>query len=487
MHEKVALASAPNTAGMDDDYKIPQTLSRSAFDPGERALAAIASVSGSLATKVVPVVSRMFVSPAMERGSVSWRGVPPIQDAESIAHGLSSPQGLETKGKVLGLFNVKGRTRAIPKGGPELDKFTRKYIGKILEIQPVVDSFIDKHKLAEKGVRINIQHGPLSMQGGGGFSKATKQVFLPRLSKAVALHELGHAADYTKGFGKIRRLTDPVLSRSVMIALPIALAAGDRIKEMIPGTIDDKAIAFMQDNAPEIMAATLAATTLIPEAKASYLAVKHLKDMEVAGKQKPGTALKAAKKLIPFWGTYLLGAIPAVVGMSLARKYMRAARSEKSEFEGNVEERIKDLEKNAGLDDWVSQAKDLGYVAKQIGSGTAQLIKGKNTLRRVSSAAKETGQSPEFIWGAISSAIPATMGALYMYGTPGGDLVRGRLEEKPRDIMLGHTKRKVPGISRKDEQWRKDNPLRFAGLVALGAAMAGGITTKFMHDMMKVL
>lgn len=488
VHEKTALAGAPNTAGVGDDYKIPQKLSRSAFDPGERALAAVASVSGSLSTIAVPVVGRMIIAPVMKRDSVSWKRVPPLQNAESIAHALSGPQGGITKGRILGLLDVKGRTRTIPSGVIEREKFGRKYVGKLFEMQPVVDSFIDKHNLAKKGVRINIQHGPLSMLGGGGFSKATKQVYLPMMGKAVALHELGHAADYTKGFGKIRRLIDPVLSRSVIMALPIALAAGDRIKEMIPGTIDDKAIAFMQDNAPEIMGATLAATTLIPEAKASFLAVKHLKELEAAGKQKPGTALKAAKKLIPFWGTYLLGAIPAIVGMSLARKYMRAARSEKAELESGIERQIKDLEKSAGLiGDWVSHGKDLGYVAKQIGIETVGLLKNKNTIGRIGEAAKEIGQSPEFIWGAISSAIPATMGALYMYGTPGGELVRDRLEPRSRDIMLGHTKRKVPGISSKDEQWRKENPLRFAGLVALGAAMAGGITSKFMHDMMKVL
>ena len=41
-----------------------------------------------------------------------------------------------------------------------------------------------------------------------------------------------------------------------------AMIAGDRIKEMIPGTIDDRAIEFMQNHAPEIMGATLAATQL---------------------------------------------------------------------------------------------------------------------------------------------------------------------------------------------------------------------------------
>jgi len=486
-HEKVAEDSAPATAMEDPGYKIPRTISRSALDPGERALAAVAAVSGGLATTIAPIISRMAMAPLLSKDSISWKGAPPIQDAESIAHGLSKKPGYGTKGTILGLFDVKGRPRTIPTDAAGLEKFRNKYIGQLVNIQPVVDSFIDKHNLKEKGVRINIQHGPLSQKGGGGFSKANKQVFLPRAGKALALHELGHAADYTKGFGKIRRFTDPLLSRGMMVALPVALAAGDRIKEMIPGTVDDTAISFLQNNAPEIMGATLAATTLFPEAKASFLAVKHLKDLEKAGKQPAGTAMKAARKLIPFWGTYLLGAVPAIVGMSLARKYMRSARKEKGELEGDIEKKLQDIEKSAGVGDWISHAKDLGHITKEIGKGTTNLIRNKGTLRQVGRAAKETGQSPEFIWGAMASAVPATLGALYMYGTPGGELIRDRLDPQARDIMLGHRPKDIPGAVHKEEQWRKENPLRFAGLVALGAAMSGGIMTKFMHDLTKVL
>src|SRR5690606_41685263 len=62
------------------------------------------------------------------------------------------------------------------------------------------------------------------------------------IDKEKVLHELGHAADFTGSrLGKIRGWAGPAISRGVSVALPIALVAGDRIKEMMPGTIDDKA------------------------------------------------------------------------------------------------------------------------------------------------------------------------------------------------------------------------------------------------------
>jgi len=500
-HEKVAEDSAPSSAVEEDmgDYTIPQTLSRSALDPGERALAGVASVSGSLATSLVPFVSRLALTYddkkiwSLAEGAQPWKGQPVIQDARSIAEGLDPTKGrmgVETKGRVLGLFDVKGRERTFPMvpGTPERIAWEKRYIGKLREVQPVVDSFIDKHNLANKGVRVNVQSGPLSGRGGGSFNRATKQVFLPNVGKELALHELGHAADYTGRFGKLRRFAEPALKRSVLVALPIALAAGDRLKEMIPGTADDKAISFMQDYAPEIMGATIAATTLFPEAKASILAVKHLKELERAGKQPAGTTLRAIKKLAPLWGTYLVGAIPAIVGMSLARKYMRSARKDKGEHNEDMERHIEEIEKKAGLGkDLFETGKDLLHITRQIGKGTKNLITDKGTIRHIGRAAKETGQSPEFILGALSSAVPAAMGALYMYGTPGGELIRNRLDPHSQKTLLGHGSREVPGIANRDEEWRKENPLRFAGLVAVGAALSGGIMTKFLHDLTKVL
>lgn len=479
-HEKCADDSAPSTG--EDNYVIPRMLSRSSLDPGERALAAVASVAGSTSVKLAPIIAKVLLADRIELDSVAWKGVPPIQNIESFAHAFdpNRSSGMSAKSRFMGLFDIEGRAKKIPTNDI--------YFKKVDEIQPVVDSFIDKHNLKKKGVRLNIQHGFLSSQGGGSFSKANKNIFLPRVSKELALHELGHAADYTKGFGKVRRFTEPAIRKSIMVALPIALAAGDRIKEMIPGTVDDKAISFMQDNAPEIMAATLAATTLFPEAKASILALQHLRDMEQKGKQAKGTTLRAAKKLLPMWGTYVLGAIPAVVGMSLARKFMRAAREEKAELKEDVEKRIAEIEKNAGVySNLMNGLADIGQIAKEVSKGTKELIVNKGTMGRIKNSAKHVGTSPEFIFGALTSAVPATLGALYMYGTPSGELVRGRLDQKATNAMVGVKRKKAPIAHSIEEEWRNENPLRFAGIVGLGAAMSGGIITKIMHDLTKAL
>jgi hypothetical protein len=351
---------------------------------------------------------------------------------------------------------------------------------KLDEMQHVVDSFIDKKNLRQKGVRISMTPGPISGLGGGRYEIPTKRVYLPRVGKELALHELGHAADYTSGtVGKIRGWGENALRKGVLISLPIALAAGDQIKEMIPGTIDDRAIEFMQNHAPEIMGATLAATTLIPEAKASFMAVKHIKEVEGSA-----AATKAIKKFLPLWGTHLLGAIPAVVGMALARKYMRSAREDKDE----VQAEIAKLEKTSSMvRGFVEGSKDIGHVAKQLGIGTANLFKEPGTLRRLGRAAKETGQSPQFLWGAVGAAVPATLGALYMYGTPGGKIIRERMHPESRDIILGQKRNPAAMATQHNEAWRERHPAMFAGLVAAGAALSGGILSKFLHDITRVL
>jgi hypothetical protein len=74
-----------------------------------------------------------------------------------------------------------------------------------------------------------------------------------------------------------------------------------------------------------------------------------------------------------------------------------------------------------------------------------------------------------------------------MYGTPGGEHIRNRLDPTARDVILGHQKKQVGAAANMDEEWRVRHPLRFAGLVALGAAMSGGIMSKFISDLGKVL
>jgi hypothetical protein len=294
------------------------------------------------------------------------------------------------------------------------------------------------------------------------------------VSKELALHELGHAADYTSSaLGKIRAVGEPILRRAAMATLPIALIAGDEIAKALPGTIDDRAIHFMQDHAPTIMAATLAATSLYPEAKASMLALKHIQEVE-------GGAAAAAslKKLLPLWGSYVLKAIPPVVGLALARKYLREARGANEARGPN--------EKTAGfvanaLGELKDAAFDLGHVARQLGHGVVQLARDPDVGSRIAAASKKIGTSPEFVTGAMSSAIPAAAGALYLYATEPGRVLRKQIHN------VGRKTTEVFSTRPRDEAWREQHPAMFAGLVGLGAAMSAGVLHKMINDLQAVL
>lgn len=530
--EKIELN--PENSELDPRRKLPPVASASSLDPGERALAAIAATGGLVTGALLPMAAT-FAGEHLYSGTGPKWNLAPIQGVRSLEEGIHQAYtGKVNKHKVMGLFDatpritkpdykIKGgemishdrptlpdfmKKKEMMESDPQIRKIleseidkTNKWVAagskgkaphtthlkylqrheapvnRLMEIQEVVDSFIAKHKLPEKGVRINVQSGPLS---GATYDVSNKRVTIPRLSKEVALHELGHAADYTGSrLGRIRAIADPILYKATAIALPTALIAGDRLKEIIPGTVDDKAIAFMQDHAPEIMGATLAATSLFPEAKASFLAVKHIKET-----QGPKAAKAAFKKLAPFWGTYALSAIPAVVGMALARKYMREAREEKEEVKSQVRGNLAELEKQGSI---ASGLADIGHVAKQIGHSTKKILTEKGTVRKIMHGAKEVGSSPEFIHGALAASVPAGLGALYMYGTHGGQELRDRLGKERTSLALKHGPGEKMFTAKSDESWKERHPLRFAGLVAAGAALSGGILAKFTDDLVKVL
>src|SRR5579859_156842 len=433
------------------------------LDAGERALAGLAAQSSVYAV-ALPFVGGEVLRHFAEKGSVSWGDVDPIAGATSIRD-LPKMQPA-TRAPFLGLFYVSTRPKTAPPGE------VARVVGKLDEIHGVVDSFFEKHQLGEKGVTMNFRSGPLSSVLGPHYEMGTRKVFLPRVSKEIALHELGHAADYTSSaLGRIRSVAEPILHSTVLAAVPIALIAGDELKKAIPGTVDDRAIEFMQDHAPAIVGATLAATQLYPEAKASLLALRHIGETE--GRAAVGSALK---KLLPAWGTYLLNAIPPVVGMVLARKYLRQARAEKSEA----------AEKTAGiigaaLGDLHAAAADLGHVAKQLGHGIVELTQDPAVGSRIAAAAREVGTSPDFVVGALSSAIPAAAGALYLYGTEPGRVLRQQI------TRVGRSPTEVFKARPHDEAWRERHPAAFAGLVGLGAALSGGVLARMIQDLKQVL
>lgn len=437
-------------------------------DAGERAIAGLSIASSGLAT-FGPSIASSILEMTMGDQAPRWKSEG-YSGAKSLLDVVTAEKESIPKTKLLGLLPITERPKVTtPEFAAAFDELKK--------IGPVVDSFIDKHNLAKKGVTIDFHSG--SFSSSPEYFRGAKRLNIPEVSKAGVLHELGHAADYTTRTGKIRSYLEPALKTGVLTALPIAYIAGDRIAEMIPGTVDDKAIRFMQDHSPAIMGATLGATTLYPEAKASISAIKH-----VAQTEGRPAAKALAKQLLPSFASYLFTAIPVMVGMSLARKYMRENRKEneglqkKSGFAGHV---VKDL-----LAYGKDLVDDVGHIASEIGHGSKKLITEPGTARKIISAAKETGQSPEFIAGALTAAVPATLGSLYLYGTPGGELIKERI---PKGLERAYIQEAAPGsiTGRASEEWRKQNPLRFAGIVGLGAALSGGIMAKFWSDLLKVV
>jgi hypothetical protein len=512
LNEKTAGELAPDTALENIEGNEQKPFTRDAdpgsLDPGERAMAGMLAVGGSAAGGLATWVGQTLLRNSLMKGISPASKHMPVQPFEKMREGMKSGP---TKSRILGLFDVESRVPKAPEAAiKDFDRMDRvggaakhpvtKGIAKqrnaMDDMVRTVDSFIDKHNLKAKGVTTHIKQGPLNWMLGPRYELASKRVYLPDVHKDIALHELGHAADYTKGrVGKTRAVMEPLLRRGAQLAIPTALIAGDRIKEMLPGTIDDKAIEFMQNHAPEIMGATLAATTLYPEAKASVLAVQHVAKTE--GRQ---AAIKSLKRLGAGWGTYLLGAIPAVVGLSLARKYMREARAEKGETEDIVQAKLRELEKTGGLITDIpklvgsaargirSSGRDIAHVGAQIGQQSKKMVQDREVLRRIGAAAKEVGTDPTFIQGAVVSAVPAAMASLYLFGTDSGKEIRKRMD--PADVARSYAQ-KDKGMAlvtkRTDDKWREDNPLRFAGLVAAGAALSGGIMSKLFSDLARVL
>jgi hypothetical protein len=511
LNEKQAADSAPSTS-VDVPKQKPFTADPDpeSLDPGERAMAGLLSAGGGIVGGAIQWVANSALSSAAFSGAKDVS-----RHAQRVPAGKMTgmPYG-KSRSKVLGLFDVESRMPKDPiglaadearlfRGEAAQHPLTKRVISQAKaesNIAKTVDSFIDKHNLAKKGVTMNIRHGPINL-AGPRYEIATKRVYLPSISKELALHELGHAADYTKGrLGKFRGFAEPMLFRGAAIALPAALIAGDRIAELLPGTVDDRAIKFMQDNAPAIMGATIAATTLYPEGKASVLALQH-----IAKTEGRAAAIQSLKRLGPAWATYALGAIPAIVGMSLARKYMRAARAEKSDTSDLVAEKMRELEKTSGLFSSLnpvtfiregvpsiareirSSARDIGHVGKQIAVQSRSLASQPGTAKRIGAAALNVGTDPAFAHGALNAALPAAMASLYLYGSHSGREIRQRMDaEQIRKVQTGSESGTSIG-DRADDEWREKNPLLFSGLVAAGAAMSGGIMTKLFSDLARVL
>ena len=101
--------------------------------------------------------------------------------------------------------------------------------------------------------------------------------------------------------------------------------------------------------------------------------------------------------------------------------------------------------------------------------------------RRIADAAEDVGTSPSFVVGALSTAVPATAGALYLYGTQPGQVLRDQIHQ------VGKSTKEIFGQRPHDESWRERHPGVFAGIVGLGTALSAGALAKLISDLKEVL
>lgn len=440
------------------------------LDPGEQAALAYNSMAKGLAL-AVPFAALPLVYKGMS-GTTPWtgtalRGMQYVSDAPGNRPG---PQGTESpflkktdKHSVLGLFDLEAK--------PKVPSLIRQDMSELGAMADTVDSFVEKYHLPEKGVTMDFRYSPWAAVRGASYDPLSKVVTMPRASKEILLHELGHAADFTSRAGAARVLRGTLPSLLLDGIIPAAYFVGDEIKKAIPGSIDDKVIEFTQKHGPALAMLALATKTLYPEGKASYLAIKHIHDVEGVA-----AAKKAAAKLIPLFGTYALATLPVIAGFSLAKKYYYETHTKQEKKAGAGIDFMRGASQS--IVDIGSKFADVGT---QMWRGLGELTRTPDPVHKLFEAGKSVVHSPQFKSGAVYSALPAAVAAYASYGHPGGKAQRAKVSAR-RDRM-GKTESRSAGF----EAWREANPAKWAGLVGLGAGITGGLMTKLLHDVGQVV
>lgn len=477
------------------------------IDPGEAAQAGIAFAYGPLSQVAIPMISdvaiRSFLKerpqyhgdPAFGLKRIKPRLKPEAEEAfkaiselqgipfdkkksailQNLTEGASEIKELKSgdlahlpkKKSILGgLYNVYPKVTQLD---PYMPAFGDESIETLSKIQKSVDSMLDKYKLPKKGVTLNLRQGPLTGIIGPNYNWASKEINLPMIGKEIALHEIGHAAHLTKPGAKSFDLLRKIIHRGANLAVPMAYIAGNEIREMFPGKIDDKAIKFVQDHAPAILASTYAASTIYPEIQATTRAVSHVYKTEGAAE-----ARKVFKRLIPPLLSYMLPVIPGIIGISLAKKWHKDAEGKK-----------KELEKKAGIYNEMSNfVKELSQytanITRQIGPQTADILElpGKEFVQKMYHSGKNVIKSPEFAAGAATAGIPAAIMTYADYVSPHGKIYT----EKIRKLGKGSLESEIEYKKAK----AKEN-ITVPAIVGITAAISGGFLNKLWSDVLKVM
>lgn len=101
--------------------------------------------------------------------------------------------------------------------------------------------------------------------GGGSRELGTGKVVVTTLNPTVMAHELSHNLEAQKWYVDPLRVGGNVASTMLMYGTPLSIAFGDKIKNAIPGSFDDKAVDFLRDYGPEAFLALRFGTQIVPE------------------------------------------------------------------------------------------------------------------------------------------------------------------------------------------------------------------------------
>lgn len=432
---------------------------------------------GGLEKQLLNQSSKNVIDNAVLEVNKRARGMPQAERVfvESLAKNYEAP-----KRSLLNLFKIQ------PYTGKGLALGPAKAVFELDKAQEVVDSMIKRYDLTRKGVTMDIAGGSVSRLTGPSYDPLKKKVRLPWTNEPYILHELGHAAHLTKPGATSLHAARKLIAGAAGIAVPMAYIAGNEIKKMFPGKIDDKVIDFVQQNAPSIIAATYAAAEMYPEVQATTRAVHH-----VHKTQGRAAAVKSLKALMPAMASYVLPIIPAMIGVSLAKKWYFEAQGKEGNQEkdagilrdvgGFIRDTAVDLANNTRL-----IGADLGTIAGQVGPQAAEILKHPNEVvaKTLWDATIKNVKSPEFAAGAVMAGLPAAAMAYTYHNTQRGKVFRERLREVK--VNTGHISKPEADLQRLSEVSKHDS-FTFPAIVGITAAISGGALSKIYRDMLRVL
>jgi hypothetical protein len=330
-------------------------------------------------------------------------------------------------------LDIKNLTNQIDAGELRSNGFfhSQEEIEAMREIADLGESFMEKHKL-RPDLTINLGHHGSKLRDY--YNPIKHSVNLETLSPSVALHEMGHAADYKGSIPKtVLRHLPQILAAT---AVPAALTYGDYIKKKLPGSTDDKIIDALQKHPIAAGLTGYGIATLYPEAKASILALSHIKDMK--GSERAMSEF--TKSLGPAYGTYLAGALPIIAGYGIASAVHKAHQKK---------------------------------------------VRKREEHKKV---AKISPNMKAFLAGAIPVGLSVGGATYYTYGTKGGKAMRDITDMQRKEKLEGEYGKAVGSkidkwSDKTDETYEKHPGVVATGFGAGVGTLAGLLTAMVMNNM----